>query len=60
MKKAWLVASLALFNCLTFAQVPVPAIPFDSSPDPVKLPNDIYLGEVTGVAINSKGHVFVL
>jgi hypothetical protein len=35
-------------------------IRFDSVADPVKLPNDIYFGEVTGVAVNSKGHVFVL
>ena len=27
---------------------------------PLKLPKDLYLGEVTGVAVNSKGHVFVL
>jgi hypothetical protein len=28
-------------------------------PDFLKLPNDVYLGEVSGVAVNSKGHVFV-
>src|SRR6059058_706992 len=39
---------------------PVPAIPFDSVKDPLQLPNDVYFGEVTGVAVNSKGMVYVL
>jgi DNA-binding beta-propeller fold protein YncE len=34
-------------------------IPFDSAADFLKLPPDLYLGEVAGVAVNSKGHVFV-
>src|SRR6202048_2636945 len=34
-------------------------IPFDSVPDFLKLPPDLYLGEASGVAVNSKGHVFV-
>ena len=38
----------------------MPVIRFDSVPEPLKLPNDIYFGEVTGVAVNSKGHIFVL
>ncbi|HUN93814.1 MAG TPA: peptidyl-alpha-hydroxyglycine alpha-amidating lyase family protein [Burkholderiaceae bacterium] len=41
------------------AETAVPAIAFDSVPDPLKLPTDLYLGEVSGVAVNSKGHVFV-
>jgi sugar lactone lactonase YvrE len=36
-----------------------PDISFDSAPNPVKLPERTYLGEVAGVATNSKGHVFV-
>ena len=36
-----------------------PEIPFDSVPDFIKLPKDMYLGEAAGVAVNSKGHVFV-
>lgn len=39
---------------------PVPEIPFDSVPNFLKLPPDIYLGEASGVAVNSKGDVFVL
>lgn len=41
-----------------FAQQP-PEIQYRSVPDFLKLPPDIYLGEVAGVAVNSKGHVFV-
>src|SRR5438067_13448623 len=41
-----------------FAQQP-PEIRFHSVPDFLKLPPDIYLGEATGVAVNSKGHLFV-
>src|SRR5580700_2818253 len=41
-----------------FAQQP-PEIRYTSVPDYLKLPADIYLGEVAGVAVNSKGHVFV-
>ena len=41
------------------AQEKVPVIPFDSVPNPLKLPPDLYFGEVAGVAVNSKGHVFV-
>jgi streptogramin lyase len=39
---------------LTFAE-----IPFDSVPNFLKLPANLHLGEVPGVATNSKGHVFV-
>src|SRR6266436_9299156 len=37
----------------------VPEIPFDSAPNFLKLPPNLYLGEGIGVATNSKGHVFV-
>ena len=37
----------------------VPEIPFDSVPNFLKLPPNLYLGEGIGVATNSKGHVFV-
>src|SRR5580692_309220 len=42
-----------------FAQEAVPEIPFDSVPDFFKLPPGMNFGEVPGVAVNSKGHVFV-
>ena len=37
----------------------VPEIPFESVPNFLKMPADVYLGESMGVATNSKGHVFV-
>ena len=37
----------------------IPSIPFEGS-DPLKMPKDMYLGEATGVAVNAKGHIFVL
>ena len=50
---------LLLSSAPVMAQQAVPEIPFESIPDPLKLPTDLYFGEVTGVAANSKGHVFV-
>src|SRR5215470_16782616 len=38
---------------------PAPEIPFDSVPDFFKLPEGMNFGEVPGVAVNSKGHIFV-
>src|SRR3954452_11923957 len=37
----------------------VPEIPYESVPNFLKFPPNIYLGEGIGVATNSKGHVFV-
>ena len=36
-----------------------PEIPFESAPDFLKLPPDMYLGEASAVTVNSHGHVFV-
>jgi hypothetical protein len=41
------------------AQSTVPTLAFESVPDPLKLPDGLNFGEVAGVAVNSKGHVFV-
>ncbi len=41
-----------------FAQQP-PELRYRSVPDVLKLPPDLYLGEAVGVAVNSKGHIFV-
>ena len=41
------------------AQNPAPEIRFDSVPNPLQLPASIYLGEVAGVATNSRGDIFV-
>jgi DNA-binding beta-propeller fold protein YncE len=54
----------SIFLLLFFVAAPLlaqqpPEIRFHSVPDFLKPPPDIYLGETTGVAVNSKGHVFV-
>ncbi len=41
------------------AQQEAPEMRFDSVPDALKLPAGLYLGEVAGVATNSRGDVFV-
>jgi sugar lactone lactonase YvrE len=52
--------SLGLLFCAAAgAQNAVPQIPFDSVPGFLKLPKDLHLGEASGVAVNSKGHVYV-
>src|SRR5260370_376512 len=52
------LAVFALFAAPVFAQQP-PEIRFHSAPDFLQLPRDLYLGEATRVAANSKGHIFV-
>jgi hypothetical protein len=58
MKLAAFALLLVMFTGL-FAQQNVPEIPYQSVPDFLKLPDDLHLGEMAGVAVNSKGHVFV-
>src|SRR6185312_11669252 len=55
----WAMLTTPAFVHQAGAQQSVPVIPFDSVPEPLKLPPDLYLGEAAGVAVNSKGHVFV-
>ena len=50
---------LSLSSSLPGQQAGVPEIPYHSVPGFLKLPPDLYLGEAAGVAVNSKGHVFV-
>ena len=61
MKRA-LIGLLLLTASPALAQMQpnVPSIAFDSVPNPVRLPKNMYFGEVSGVALNSKGHIFVL
>ena len=49
-----LLVTVPLAVCQTVTE-----IPFDSVPNFLKLPSNLYLGEASGVAVNSKGHVFV-
>src|SRR5579859_6151784 len=55
-----ILASLLLSLPVLAQQASVPAIEYSSVPAFLKLPPDLYLGEVAGVAVNSKGHIFVL
>jgi hypothetical protein len=41
------------------AQTGAPTLNFESAPNVLTLPDDIYLGEVGGVATNSRGDIFV-
>jgi hypothetical protein len=60
MRTNHLLACLALaLPTLALAQSTVPEIAFDSVPDFLQLPVDRYLGEVAGIAVNSKHHIFV-
>ena len=52
-------AWVGLLAHLALAQQKVPEIPFESVPEFLKLPEGMNFGEVPGVAVNSKGHVFV-
>jgi DNA-binding beta-propeller fold protein YncE len=66
MMHRWLIgAAVALTAPLTaqtapaMAQEAVPQIPYESVPDFLKFPANIHLGEAAGVAVNSKGNIFV-
>src|SRR5437867_12490372 len=54
-----LLAATLLAAFPAAAQNAIPEIAFDSAANPLTLPDDIYLGEVGGVATNSKGDIFV-
>jgi hypothetical protein len=56
--KYYLIPILACASWPLSAQS-VPEIPYESVADFFKLPTDLYFGEVAGVAVNSKRHVFV-
>jgi streptogramin lyase len=55
--KHYLLVVLTCFGASAFAQAP--EIPFDSVPNFFKFPADLHLGEASGVAVNSKKHVFI-
>ena len=56
----WLAGLLLLVAPQALAQQAVPTIAFESVPNPLTLPPNMYFGEASGVSLNSKGHVFVL
>jgi NHL repeat len=52
-------AALAVSGGVFSAQQAVPTIQFDSNPTPFTMPDNIHLGEVAGVATNSRGDIYV-
>jgi len=54
-----LLATALIAGAPLFAQKDAPEIKFDSVPNALQLPPNIYLGEVGGVATNSRGNIFV-
>src|SRR3989442_4245346 len=59
MKRSLLVLFAILVMAFPLAAQSVPEIAFDSNGDLLKPPANIYLGEVGGVATNSRGDIFV-
>src|SRR5471030_2938079 len=58
--RQWLVGIILLAGAPALAQqTAVPVIPFDSVANPLRMPTDLHLGEVSGIAVNSKKHIFV-
>jgi hypothetical protein len=57
--KTWLVGIFVLLAPSAMAQQAPGEIPFESVANFLKLPPDMHMGEASGVAVNSKGHVFV-
>jgi len=56
--QAWLAAAV-MAGAAANAQNAAPEIRFDSAPNALQLPANLYLGEVGGVATNSRGDIFV-
>jgi hypothetical protein len=54
-----ILALLLVAGSLYAQQAAVPEIGYRAVADFLKLPSNLYFGEVTGVAVNSKGHIFV-
>jgi DNA-binding beta-propeller fold protein YncE len=52
------ILALVCFGATVYGQ-DVPEIPYESVPNFLKLPPNLYLGEASGVAVNSKKHIFV-
>jgi len=59
MRRLWLGSALIAISLTATAQTKAPEIAYDSTPNLLKMPEHLYLGEAAGVATNSKGNIFV-
>jgi DNA-binding beta-propeller fold protein YncE len=59
MQSIRVLAMLALVPCVAMARQSVPEIRFEGNVEPLTLPAGMNFGEVVGVSLNSKRHVFV-
>jgi hypothetical protein len=57
--RSLVIASAVVLGVTAGGQTSAPDIPFEANADLLKLPDTIHLGEVAGVATNSRGHIFV-
>src|SRR5262249_52265861 len=57
--KRWLIGLLVLLSPSALAQQSPPASPYDSLANLLNAPPPWHLGHVAGVAVNSKGHIYV-
>lgn len=57
--KLYAAMFLLLAGCAFSQQASVPQTAYSSVPSFLKLPPDLFFGEVAGVAVNSHGHIFV-
>src|SRR4029079_12996534 len=55
----YVLAGAALAAGVSLVAQTAPEIAYDANAEALQLPQGTYLGEVAGVATNSKGHVFV-
>jgi hypothetical protein len=54
-----IAAALAVGGAMLSGQSAAPTIQFDSNPMPLTMPDNVHLGEVAGVATNSRGDIYV-
>ena len=57
--KTLVAAAVVATGSLLSAQLAIPEIPFESTGDLLKFPDNVHMGEAAGVATNSKGDIFL-
>src|SRR5947207_9412292 len=59
MKRTPVILASAAILAVSLRAQSTPDLPYDANADVLNLPPNTFLGEVAGVATNSKGHIFV-